>query len=524
MANNLFTTVPMRKPGYNYFDFNHDVKLSFRMGELVPTCLVDVVPGDKFHIQVENFLRFAPLISPVMHRINVTTHFFFVPNRILWDEWEDYITGESSVAPPTIDGLSGIDVGDLSDYLGCPVNTTNSFNVSAFPFAAYALIWDEYYRDQNLQDEVFTPLVSGNNSANYGDLQAARPRSRAWMHDYFTSCLPFAQKGDDVLLPLGTFSDVDVVLDIQPTPNAGFQMRAADGSLIEGVSTLQSSDNPDGQLRGNNPIEAAYIDPSGNLKAQTSDLEAQAADINSVRRAFALQKWLEKDARGGTRYIENILAHFGVRSSDARLQRPEYIGGSFQRMTISEVLSTAQTIDSTEAIVNPVGQMAGHGVSYGNGDRFTYYAEEHGWILGLINVQPVTGYQQGIHRSLSRTDRFDYYWPSFAHIGEQAVLNKEVYVDQAQADQDGTFGYIMRYAEYKYMNSRVAGEFRDTLDFWHLSRKFTAAPALNSAFVTCDPSTRIFAVDADDNDTIYANVFNHMGAYRLMPRFGIPSI
>lgn len=497
---------------------------------------MDVVPGDKVKINVENMLRFAPLLAPLMHRVNITTHFYFVPNRILWPGWEDFITGESEDAPPFITNVNGLTAGSLGDYLGMPIGTTNTFNPSAFPIAAYAKIYDEYYRDQNLVTEVFSELVAGDtgntNTSNYGALLSGNPLLRAFMHDYFTSCLPWPQKGDNVLLPLGTFDDVNVDLDIVGPPNAGMIVRDGNGDPLydTGADIRLSVEDGDstGTLVGWNTTVGhvqGFIDPNDNLIAKTSELEAQASDINTVRRAFRLQEFLERNARAGTRYFENILAHFGLRSPDSRLQRPEYIGGAKQVMTISEVLSTAETIefDSNDAL-NPVGQMAGHGVSYGNGRKFSYRAQEHGWIMGIINVQPVTAYQQGLHRMYSRNDRLDYYWPSFANIGEQAVLNKEVYVDQA-GTQDDTFGYVPRYAEYKYVNSRVAGEMATTLDFWHLGRKFSTAPALNQTFIECDPddNDRIFAVQ-DGSHEIYAHVYNKIGAVRPMPKFGIPTI
>jgi hypothetical protein len=261
----------------------------------------------------------------------------------------------------------------------------------------------------------------------------------------------------------------------------------------------------------NSPIN---IDNSGSMVAKTSELTAEAADINSLRRAFRLQEWLERNARGGTRYIESILAHFGVRSSDARLQRPEYLGGSKGKMVISEVLSTAET-------TLPVGNMAGHGISVSGGNQFQYNVEEHGWIIGLISVTPDTAYQQGLHRSLNKFDRLDYFWPTFANIGEQEVKAKELYGDAVNGGD--TFGYVPRYAEYKYLNSRVAGEMKTSLDYWHLGRIFAAEPNLNGDFIACEPSTRIFAVEDANVDNIYGHIFNNIKAIRKMPKYGTPS-
>lgn len=508
----------MAKVGSNNFDLSHDVKMSFNMGELVPTAAIEVIPGDRFEISAQTFLRFAPLISPVMHKVRVTTDYYFVPNRILWSSWEDFITGNADVEAPTIDidGSAYFPVGSLCDYLGYPTGPLGTSNlVSLFPLAAYLKIYDEYYRDQNLQTtEKFTPLNAGNaNVIGYGDytepLSSPGPLRRAWHHDYFTACLPFAQKGDSVQLPLVDQGTIPVTA----TNAAGFPLlrNNTDGSpLTSGTMSASTSGANPVILAGGN---TAYYDPNGHL---TVDIQGDAVDINTVRRAFRLQEWLEKNARGGTRYVENILAHFGVKSSDARLQRPEFIGRSKQNMVISEVLATAQ--NETTA----VGQMAGHGISMGSTQKMTFKAEEHGWIIGIVNVQPDTAYQQGLHRSYTKFDKLDYAWPTFANIGEQEVLNKEVYA--ASATPDATFGYIPRYSEYRYLPSRVAGEMKTSLDFWHLGRIFATEPALNEEFIECNPDHRIFAVEDPAVDKIYSHIFQNITVRRKLPRFGVPTI
>lgn len=523
---NIFNSVKFPSVDTNRFDLSHDVKLSFSMGELIPTCVMDCIPGDSVSINVENMLRFAPLISPVMHKVDVTTHFFFVPNRLLWAEWEKWITGESDVSAPSITVGSGdvslVVEGSLADYIGIPTGTYEEpIALSPMAFAAYLKIWDEYYRDQNLQTEVFVPLVPGNN-ADYEAWLASSPLHRAWQHDYFTSALPFAQKGDAVQLPLTTSQTVPVEL----TQNSGGAVSNTsgwvdvNGDAYNTTVTIANASGPtpiDHSTQGNVGDYLRY-DPRDSLVV---DVQAEATDINTLRRAFKLQEWLEKNARGGTRYVENILAHFGIKSSDARLQRPEYIGGSKQNMVISEVLATAQSTDDGVAI----GQMAGHGISVGGGNRFNYRCEEHGYIIGIINVQPVTAYQDGLHRSFSRLSRLDYAWPTFANIGEQEVLQKEVKARVANnTDPNRIFGYVPRYAEYKFLNSRVAGEMRSSLNFWHLGRIFATDPALNEVFISAFPSTRIFAVTDEDQDHIYAHIFNNISAIRKLPKYGIPSI
>lgn len=511
---NIFKQVQMPNVSSNQFNLSHDIKFSFNMGELVPTTLMDVVPGDKVEISVENMLRFAPLIAPVMHKVDVTTHYFFVPNRILWSEWDQWITGNTDVEPPYIkDGVSA-DEGTLADYMGIyEVNALEKIN--ALPISAYAKIYDEYYRDQNLQSEVWDPLVAGENIQVGIDLAYQPPLKRAWQHDYFTSALPWAQKGDAVTLPLTSNENVKVRYDDTSTnipiimdPNTGFPSGGGDLIAQGGTGNFYNAS-----------VGNVQFDPNDTLEV---DINEEAVDITTLRRAFRLQEWLEKNARGGTRYIENIMAHFGVRSSDARLQRPEYIGGSKQHMVISEVLSTAQTEDSASE-VTPIGQMAGHGISVGGGKKFRYRATEHGWIMGIISVRPQTAYQNGLHRMFSRPDRLDYFWPSFQHIGEQEIKNKEIFApDNTTGDE--TFGYIPRYSEYKYINSRVAGKMRTNLSFWHLGRIFGNTPALNADFIECDPSRRIFAVEDPNEDTIYAHVFNNIKAIRKMARYGTPHI
>lgn len=462
--------------------------------------IMDCIPGDKFNIGCESLLRFAPLVSPVMHRMDVYMHYFFVPNRILWDNWGNYITNTpvGGVLPafPTTT-VEFANYTKLHDYMGMPTPVLGDITrVNALPFAAYQKIYNEYYRDQNLITAVTDTLTDGLNV----DPELVALRTRAWEHDYLTAALPFAQKGDAVDIPLGNFNDVPVYGNrsvFLPTDTL------LDGAPIDVNVPLEFPDDP------------GLVAP-GELFADTSNLITQSTTINDLRRAFRLQEWLEKAARGGSRYIENILSHFGVRSSDKRLQRPEYITGTKSPVIISEVLNTTGTIDA------PQGNMAGHGVSVTNGKYGHYYCEEHGYIIGIMSVTPKTAYQQGIPKHfLKTTDPFEFYWPSFANIGEQPVTQAEVW--GYSPTPTNTFGYVPRYAEYKFMQNRVAGDFRNSLDFWHLGRIFSSEPALNQEFIECNPDTRIFAVTDETVDHLYVDILHKISAVRAMPKFGTPT-
>jgi hypothetical protein len=509
MAKNLFNSVKMTKPQKNVFDLTHDVKLSANMGELTPILTMECVPGDKFDLSCESMIRFAPMIAPVMHRMDVTMHYFFVPNRILWDNWEKFITDANSgiVAPYFNSAIfedrfktSAPTAQQLADYLGVPPPPDSSTiaQINMLPFAAYQAIYNEYYRDQNLVAPVNYKLIDGEQTGGFTRVnQLCSLRKRAWEHDYFTSSLPFAQKGPAVDIPLGSVSGEAEV----------FVNNASAGTLLDGTPYDINVDNNTSSL----PIGA------NQLFASADSMEVQPTTINELRRAFRLQEWLEKNARGGTRYIENILAHFGVKSSDARLQRPEYITGVKSPVVVSEVLQTGQS-DTT-----PQGNLAGHGISVASGRSGSYYCEEHGYIIGIMSVMPKTAYQQGIPKTFLKNDPLEYFWPSFAHIGEQEVQLQELYAYTSNA-QD-TFGYVPRYAEYKYMPSRVAGDFRTTLDYWHLGRIFASEPALNQEFIQCTPeaTSRIFAVEDPDAQKLYCHVLNKIKAVRPMPKYGTPT-
>lgn len=503
----------MLKPKSNVFDLSHDVKLSLNMGELVPVMVMECVPGDNVSLSCDSLLRFSPMLAPIMHRINCMMHYYFVPNRIIWENWDKFITNtvddvtELPYEFPTFavdPANAAATYSRLADYLGIPtppaVGTPEI--ISALPFAAYQAIYNEYYRDQNLVTEVDYHLIDGDNTATYDVFGVLR--KRAWMHDYFTACLPFAQKGPTVDIPLG-----DVVFDASAWPGvANPMMRDLPTGNIGPAGAIQHEAGGNIEINGDN-LTYGY-DPSGTLVTTPTT-------INDLRRAFRLQEWFERNARGGTRYIEHILAHFGVRSSDKRMQRPEYITGTKSPVQISEVLNTTGTEDA------PQGEMAGHGISVTTGKYGKYFCEEHGYIIGIMSVMPVTAYQQGIPKHFTKhTDFTEYYWPSFAHLGEQEVVHRELYAYDGLGSQ--VFGYIPRYSEYKYLPSRVAGDFRDTLNFWHLGRIFDDPPVLNQEFIECTPADRIFAVTDPDIQKLYAHVYNKVKAVRPMPLFGTPTI
>lgn len=493
----------------NKFSLSHYNLTTMKMGTLVPVGLVEVLPGDTFQHSTSMLVRCSPLVAPVMHPCHVRIHHWFVPNRIIWDNWENFITGgpdglNASVFP-TVNVAANLGVSSLLNYIGVPAAMANTAVVSALPLRAYALIFNEWYRDQDLTSPLAISTADGTDSTTNTTLQSV-----AWEKDYYTTARPFTQKGPTVTIPL-TGSAPITGIGILPAAVAG-----ATGTLNEtgtnGVTYAQGNSFNTGnlfaKLQGTNPSAKPAI--FADLSAVT------AADINTLRQAFALQRFEEARARYGSRYTE-YLRYLGIRSSDARLQRPEYLGGGKQTIQFSEVLQTGVT---TGGAVAGVGNMAGHGISAIRSNRYRRFFEEHGYVITLMSIKPRTMYPQGIRKTLLRRTKTDFWQKELEHIGQQAIQNQEVYADQSAANQTATFGFQDRYDEYRRMESTVTGQFQtSSLNFWHMARIFGSAPTLNSSFVTANPTNRIFA-DQTGNDTMYVMCSHSIQARRMLAKMG----
>lgn len=534
-----FTSVQLKKPQRSFFDMSHDKKLTLRAGQLVPVMIAESIPGDTWTYSAQVLMRLMALLAPVYARFRVTLHCFFVPNRLLWSEWEDFITtgrlglgvSEPQPIPPYFRieqalNLSGtvLENGRLADYLGVPeildssIATWDQETMDAMPFQAYQLIWYEYYRDRNYyaDDVILDILPSGDISGDPLFGQIFSLRRRDWSkNDYFVSALPFTQRGSDVLIPMTadvTYLNTTEAVDANtgnPVGALEVRMRAyTDGLLYSTDST--SPDQPVAPLRIEN-IE---------------DISNSSVTINDLRSALRLQEWLERNAVGGGRYTETIQAHFGVRPQDSRLQRPEYLGGGILPVKIAEVVNTAFSENEAAEVV-PAGNLAGHGISYGNNGGFKYYCHEHGFIMAIMSVTSVASYQQGLPRMFKRSSFLDYPWPLMANLGEQEVHDWEIYCNPASMTQtDGEyplFGYQSRYADWKFISSTSHGDFRDTLLHWTQTRTFASQPVLGATFVNIEDTLqdRIFAVEGNN---FLAYVFNKMSVSRALPYFGTPML
>lgn len=521
---NIFETAVVGRPSYNHFPLSHENKYTCRLGEMVPVATIECYPGDVFDLGAESLVRFLPLVTPVMHNMKVKTRAFFVPNRLLWAQWEDFITGKAEVEPPYFKPIDAGDpvVGSIGDYMDVPSMGATNIEYSAFPGAAYCLIYDEYFRHQYLQNTIFTPLVAGNNATAMATIfNKFSPYRVNWRKDYFTACMPWAQAGNPVTLPLILNDKLDVLAKdgAEESLSPGAIRRLDTGDALSD-STFRS--NASEQVIADGTLDfLAYYDPQGSLYV---DPNAEAVAINDLRAAIATQSFLEKLLRGGQRYIETIWALFGVRSQDARLQRPEYIFGSEMPVVVSTQYSTAQTVDQDDETI-PIGQMAGSAIAAGRTRNQSYKCFEHGWIVILQYVTPETAYQQGLPRKYSRKTYLDYMFPDFAHLGEQAVLRKEIYATGVPGadDDDKTFGYMPRFEDLRFINNSVHGLMKTDFANWHMGRIFSSPPALNGAFIQSDPTDRIFAVQDPDLDQLVIHTHLHIDARRKLPKYGIPS-
>lgn len=553
-ANSHFSQLPRVVISRSTFDRSHSHKTSFNVGDVVPFFIDEVLPGDTFSVKTSKVVRMQSLLTPVMDNIYLDTYFFYVPNRLVWNHWRE-LNGENTESAwiPTVEyqvpqitaPAGGWAVGSLADYFGVPVSVPN-LSVNALPFRAYALVMNDWFRDENLTDPLDIPVtdatVVGSNGANYitDVAKGGKPFKAAKYRDYFTSCLPSPQKGPDVTIPVTTpqFNDVAVITKTathstfgnsavtnynHPSEDYSYLGLQGDAGVNPGRFSL-FSDGIDALQTGN--ISSIQFVPN-NLWAQTSQLSATSAvvaSINQLRMAFQIQKLYERDARGGTRYIEILKSHFGVTSPDARLQRPEYLGGSRVPITVNQVLQQSETT-ATSPQGNPTGQSLTSDVHFDFKKSFV----EHGFVIGVMVARYDHTYQQGLERFWSRKDRFDYYWPVFANIGEQAVLNKEIFA-QGTAKDSEVFGYQEAWADYRYKPNRVSGEMRSaaaqSLDAWHLADDYATLPSLSDSWIREDSEivNRVLAVSEQNANQLFCDIFIQNRCTRPMPMYSVPGL
>lgn len=533
----LFSQVPTAKIPRSKFNRSHGLKTAFYPGKLVPIFIDEVLPADTFNLKASILVRMPALIAPLMDNLYIDTFFFYVPERLVYDKFQK-MCGEQDnpddstdyIFPTLQSPTNGFAANTLADFFGLPTASKQSngtdeviqgaLTVRSEPFRAYWLIWNEWFRDENLQDSV--SINKGESSSTNGVFIANDDRfgdgtttlaPRGKRHDYFTSALPWPQKGPGVELPLAGNAPVIAV-----DGSTNLFKAPANGSFYTPYVGNPEADNKHYMtLASANFSAGSYLESN-----MVADLSAvSAATINDLRQAFQIQKWYERAARGGTRYTEILLSFFGVKSPDARLQRPEYLGGTTQRIQITQVPQTSSTDQKT-----PQANLAAFGLSGTKRHGFIKSFVEHGWIIGLMCVRSDLTYQQGINRMWLRSTKFDIYWPPFAHLGEQVVTNEEIYATGTASDKQA-FGYQERYAEYRYYPSMVTGEMRSTysqtLDFWHLAQKFDSLPQLNEEFIEENvPIERAVAVT--DEPPFIADIWFDMNCVRPMPVYSVPGL
>lgn len=488
----------------NKFSLSHQRIFSCNMGALIPMSLFEVLPGDTIRMSTSLLLRASALLSPVMHKVDVRIHHWFVPYRLIWEDFEDFITGgpdglDASVYPTVTVNNPGLST--LEDYLGLPPTVASNRAVSALPFRAYQLIWNENYRDQDLHSAVTVSTASGADTTTSRVIQHCE-----WEKDYFTASRPWEQKGPSVTIEspvhgIGTFP-----LGNNFVTGASAQLRETG----TGVTTFTPS------FRTGTPTNEIIIEGAANDAGTFPNIRS-VMGIDSLREGFAFQNYQENRARWGSRYTEYLRAAFGVKSSDARLQRPEYLGGGRNTIQFSEVLQTAPT---TSGSAVGVANLKGHGINATRSNRFLRFMEEHGIVITLLSVRPKAIYFQGIERMWNRRTKEDFYQREFESLGQQTVLNREIY--SGHTTPEGTFGFIDRYDEYRRQHSTVAGEFRTLLNFWHMAREFSSDPALNATFVSCVPTERVFAVNTQD--VLYCQAHHSVQARRPLQRVARPGV